>query len=276
MQEAGDLASSNPDHATEDLFESIEKGEFPSWTVYCQVMTPEQAENFQHSVFDLTKVWPQKEYPLRRFGKFTLNKNPDNYFAEIEQAAFSPSHVVPGWEPSADPVLQSRLFSYPDTHRHRLGTNYQQIPANCPLAGVAFNPFQRDGAMQVNGNYGSFPGYQSSFHPINFMNVKPHENHEKWVGSATNFAFRVDDKKDFEQANGLWKVLGRQPGQQDNFVGNVSGHLKGAKKEVREKTYGMFDKVDAELGKRIREETEKGAKADEEGRNQSQVHSAKL
>ncbi|TGZ82257.1 putative catalase [Ascodesmis nigricans] len=252
--EAVSLASSNPDHATEDLFTSIEKGEYPSWTVYAQVMTPEQAENLPFSIFDLTKVWPQKEFPLRRFGKMTLNTNPQNYFAEIEQAAFSPSHVVPGWEPSADPVLQSRLFSYPDTHRHRLGVNYQQIPANCPLR--AFNPFQRDGAMVVNGNYGAEPNYQSSFRPITYKDVRPHERHEKWVGSATNFAFRVDDG-DYVQANALWGVLGRQPGQQDNFVSNVSGHLMGARKEVREKTYGMFDKVNPELGKRIREQTEK-------------------
>jgi catalase len=113
------------------------------------------------NIFDLTKVWPQKEVPLRRFGKFTLNKNPDNYFSEIEQAAFSPSHMVPGVEPSADPVLQSRLFSYPDTHRHRLGVNYQQIPVNRPLH--AFNPYQRDGLMAVNGNYGSNPvGFSAS------------------------------------------------------------------------------------------------------------------
>src|SRR5579863_1105465 len=106
-------------------------------------MTPQQAEAFRYNVLDLTKVWPHAEYPLRPVGKIVLDENPQNYFAEIEQAAFSPSHVVPGIEPSTDPVLQSRLFSYPDTHRHRLGVNYQQIPVNQPLR--AFNPYQRDG-----------------------------------------------------------------------------------------------------------------------------------
>ncbi|GJC95626.1 catalase [Colletotrichum higginsianum] len=144
-EEAGKMASENPDWHTQDLFEAIEKGEHPSWTVYVQTLTPEQAQKFKWNVFDLTKVWPQSEVPLRPFGKLTLNRNPENYFAEIEQAAFSPSHLVPGVEPTADPVLQSRLFSYPDTHRHRLGVNYQQIPVNAPLN--AFNPFQRDGAM---------------------------------------------------------------------------------------------------------------------------------
>ncbi|KAA8893242.1 catalase-like domain-containing protein [Sphaerosporella brunnea] len=252
-EEAAALASSNPDHATEDLFASIQRGEFPSWTVYVQVMTPEQAEKFKHSIFDLTKVWPQKEYPLRRFGKLTLNENPQNYFAEIEQAAFSPSHLVPGVEPSADPVLQSRLFSYPDTHRHRLGVNYHQIPANCPLR--AFNPVQRDGGMRVDGNHGAEPNYQSSFRPVTYANVKNHEGHEKWVGHATNFAFRIKYPDDYEQATALWKVLARYNGQ-DAFVHNVAVHLCAARKEVRERTYDMFAKVDKDLGARIAKSTE--------------------
>jgi catalase len=221
-EEAAALASSNPDHATEDLFTSIERGEFPSWTVYVQVMTPQQAEKFKYSIFDLTKTWPQAEFPLRRFGKLTLNKNPQNYFAEIEQAAFSPSHLVPGVEPSADPVLQSRLFSYPDTHRHRLGVNYQQIPANCPLK--AWNPVHRDGGMRVDGNYGAEPNYQSSFRPVTYRNVKNHDEHEKWVGTATNFAFRIQEPEDYEQAAQLWKVLARYKGQ-DAFVHNVAVHV---------------------------------------------------
>lgn len=152
--EAAKLDGENPDSATQDLFESIEKGEFPSWTVHVQVMTHEQATKWKHSVFDLTKVrislsvllnpffpvnanawllpgqvWPHSEFPLRKVGKFTLNKNVENWFAEIEQVAFSPSHLVPGIEPSNDPVLQSRLFSYPDTHRHRLGPSAFYSPA---------------------------------------------------------------------------------------------------------------------------------------------------
>jgi catalase len=270
--EAVALSASNPDHATEDLFNAIERKEYPSWTVYVQVMTPEQAENFKYSIFDLTKTWPQKEYPLRRFGKLTLKENPKNYFAEIEQAAFSPSHLVPGIEPSADPVMQSRLFSYPDTHRHRLGTNYQQIPANRPLN--EFNPFQRDGAMRVDGNLGSNPNYQSSFHLITYKPIVSHEAHEKWVGTATNFQFKLFDE-DYEQATALWHVLGRYPGQQDNFVGNVSGHLKNARKEVRNKTYEMFGKVDKKLGERICKATEENFAKGEDGRRKMN-HASKL
>jgi catalase len=166
--------------------------------------------------------------------------------------------MVPGVEPSADPVLQARLFSYPDTHRHRLGVNYQQIPVNAPLR--AFNPFQRDGAMAVNGNYGANPNYPSSYRQLTYKPVKASNSHEKWAGAAVSFLFEVTDE-DYVQAKGLWDVLGRQPGQQDNFIGNVAGHLAAAKEDTRKRTYEMFSKVDKELGRRIAEETEKGAPA---------------
>ena len=182
----------------------------------------------------------------------------ENYFAEIEQVAFSPSHTVPGVEPSADPVLQSRLFSYPDTHRHRLGVNYQQIQVNAPLH--AFNPFQRDGLMAVNGNYGANPNYPSTFRNMAYKPVKPSQEHEKWAGAAVAMRQEVTDE-DFVQPNGLWNVLGKEPGQQDNFVGNVAGHLCAAREEVRKRTYDMFSKVDKTLGARIEKETEAQAPA---------------
>jgi catalase len=200
--------------------------------------------------------------------QLTLFSQPDNYFAEIEQAAFSPSHMVPGVEPSADPVLQSRLFSYPDTHRHRLGVNYQQIPANCPLR--AFNPFQRDGSMQTNGNYGANPNYPSTFRPVTYKPVLPSQQHEKWSGAAVNYSHEVVDD-DFVQPNGLWQVLGRTPGQQDNFVYNVSVHLKNANPEVQKRTFGMFSKVNPELGKRIEEATTKAVQADKQANGSAQA-----
>ncbi|ANB14979.1 catalase A [Sugiyamaella lignohabitans] len=252
-EEAGNLTAENPDHAQEDLFEAIAKGDFPSWTVYVQTMTPEQAEKAPFNVFDLTKVWPHKDYPLRRFGKLTLDKNPENYFAEVEQAAFSPAHTVPGFEPSADPVLQSRLFSYSDTHRHRLGVNYQQIPVNCPLK--VHNPFQRDGAGVVNGNYGALPNYPTDYSPTTYRtDVQLSERHEKWVGTATNFHWDVTGPEDYVQAGKLWEVFGKS-GQQDAFVHNVSVHLQNAKPEVQDRTFDMFTKVSPDLGSRLREAT---------------------
>jgi len=161
--------------------------------------------------------------------------------------------MVPGVEPSADPVLQSRLFSYPDTHRHRLGVNYQQIPVNAPLR--AFNPYQRDGLMAVNGNYGANPNYPSTYRNLSYKPVKPSQEHEKWAGAAVAQQIPVTDE-DFVQPGRLWEVLGRTPGQQDNFVKNVSGHLCAAKEPTRKRTYTMFKRINAELGARIEKETE--------------------
>ena len=224
-----------------------------------QVLSPEQAEKFRWNIFDLTKVWPQKDVPLRPFGRFTLNRNPTNYFAEIEQVAFSPSHLVPGVEPSADPVLQSRLFSYPDTHRHRLGVNYQQIPVNRPLH--AYTPYQRDGLMAVDGNLGPEPNYPSTFRPVAFKPVgAPSTEHEEWTGAAVSRQIPLTDE-DFVQPAKLWEVLGRTEGQQDNFISNVAGHLSGARENVRKRTYEMFRRIDKDLGARIEKETEKLAPA---------------
>jgi len=174
--------------------------------------------------------------------------------------AVSPAHLVPGIEPSADPMLQARLFSYSDSQRHRLGTNYQQIPVNTPLH--VYSPFQRDGPFTVHSNYGSDPNYPSPLRPLTYKPVDEHPAHERWVGSAVNALQPVVDD-DFVQATGLWEVLGRTEGQQENFVYNVSSHLFAAKKEVRERTYKMFAKVDENLGASIEEASERAAKVAE-------------
>lgn len=192
-EQAGQLAGANPDHGIQALFEDIEAGKFPSWTVYVQTMTPQQAESFRYNILDLTKVWPHKDFPLRPVGKLVLNENPQNYFAEIEQAAFSPSHLVPGIEPSADPVLQSRLFSYPDTHRHRLGANYQQLPVNAPIVPVA--NFQRDGpALYVS--QGPRPNYQSSISPLTYKKkAYAGVKHEQFLGHAQADLSEITERK---------------------------------------------------------------------------------
>lgn len=252
-EQATKLAGENPDFAQEDLFANIARGNHPSWTCYVQTMTPQQAQEAPFSVFDLTKVWPHKDYPLRRFGKLVLNENPKNYFAEVEQAAFSPSHTVPGIEASADPVLQSRLFSYPDTQRHRLGTNYQQIPVNCPLH--AFNPYQRDGSMCVDGNSGAFPNYPSSFAAVSYQQVPGQSKHEQWVGTATDFHWAASKEQgDFVQAAALWQVF-KKTGQDKNFVSNVAGHVQNAKPIVQDSVFEMFTTVSPDLGQRIKEAT---------------------
>jgi len=158
-QQADALKSKDLDYATRDLFDNIAKGNFPSWTWYVQLIPEKAGEAYKYDIFDVTKVVPHADYPLIPVGKLVLNKNPENYFAETEQSAFAPTHLVPGIEPSVDKMLQGRLFSYPDTHRHRLGANYDQIPINCPYrARVAH--YQRDGPATVNGNFGSAPVYE--------------------------------------------------------------------------------------------------------------------
>jgi len=156
-EEAADIIAKDRESAQRDLFDAIEKGNFPKWTMYIQVMTIEQAKNHRDNPFDITKVWSQKEYPLIEVGELELNRNPENYFADVEQAAFNPGSLVPGIGVSPDKLLQGRLFSYGDAHRYRLGVNHHQIPVN--QSRVPVHGYHRDGALRVDGNYGATKGY---------------------------------------------------------------------------------------------------------------------
>jgi len=248
--QAGKLAGENPEYGIQTLFEAIEKKEYPSWTVYVQTMTPAQAEKFRYNIFDLTKVWPHSEFPLRPVGKIVLNENVQNYFAEIEQIAFSPSHLVHGIEPSNDPVLQSRLFSYPDTHRHRLGPNYQQLPTNAPLVPVA--NFQRDGSGAFY-NQSFRPAYQSTILPLSYKK-KPYETkytaHEEWVG-AVNLDLSEVTELDFEQPRVLYQKVMNDT-DRAHLISNLAGHLGGAKsKEIKERQLSVFAAVDQSFADRL-------------------------
>ncbi|BCR85433.1 uncharacterized protein ACHE_20891A [Aspergillus chevalieri] len=269
-EEAKKMAGENPDFLLQDLFDAIESGNYPVWNVYVQVMDPKDAENYKWNIFDMTKVWPHQDYPLRQIGRLTMNRNPQNYFTDIEQAAFSPSNMVPGFAPSADPMLQARMFAYPDAARYRLGTNYQMLPTNAPHAPV-YCPFQRDGFMNFSSNYGDDPNYVgSSLRPTKFATssatqTKPVAStiteHEKWVGEVCSFTSTIDDA-DFEQAAGLWKVLGRDPGHQDRFIKNAASTVEGVgSKELRSKVYALFGRVDPKLGARLEAVTEANIKS---------------
>ncbi|KAH9815187.1 catalase-like domain-containing protein [Melampsora americana] len=196
----------NPDYATEDLFNRIESNQFPSWTLYAQILTPHQAENFKYNVLDLTKDWPFDLVKKHEIGRFELNQNPQNFFAEIEQLAFSPSNLVDGWEPSTDPVLQARLFSYPDAQRHRLGVNFQQIPVNCPINPIV--NFQRDGLSVLLGNQGSRMNYFSSFESKIKIepNVYDESNHTIWTAKAIRSLSEFTEI-DFDQPRSYWNSL---------------------------------------------------------------------
>jgi len=157
--EAARIAGENPDYHHLDLLRAIERGEHPSWTLKVQIMPVADAPRYRFNPFDLTKVWPHADYPLMEVGRMVLDRNPDNYFADVEQAAFNPAHFVPGIGPSPDKMLQGRLFSYGDTHRYRLGINHTRLPVNQPHASEARN-YGRDGAMRFDGNNGRAKNYE--------------------------------------------------------------------------------------------------------------------
>ena len=167
-EEAEHIKGTDPDHATRDLHNAIKKGEFPSWTLQVQIMPAKEAENYRFNVFDVTKVWPHGDYPPIEVGKMVLNRNPANYFAEVEQAAFSPGNFVTGIGASPDKMLQGRLFAYHDAHRYRLGPNYLLLPVNQPK-GVKVKNYQRDGYMRFDGNEGDAPNY----YPNSFGGPEP-------------------------------------------------------------------------------------------------------
>lgn len=250
-EQAGELAGADPDFATRDLFEAIEKGDFPVWECYIQTMSLEESKKLPFSVFDLTKVWPHKQFPLRHFGRLVLNENPQNYFAEVEQVAFSPSNTVPGMEASNDPVLQSRLFSYPDTQRHRLGANFAQIPVNCPFKSGSFAPQIRDGPMCVNGNLGPTPNYANAYNcPVQYnAKAKPSGDKpdEEYSGEVVPFHWTVTDY-DYVQPGKLWDVLGREPGEQEALIHNVATNAINANDEIQERVCEYFGKANPEIG----------------------------
>ena len=254
-----DSASKSPDYSQKDLYGAIEKGDFPSWTMSVQIMTPKEAEDAWEkdkiNVFDLTHVWPQGKYPLREVGKLTLNENAVNYFAEIEQSTFNPSHLVPGIEPSADPVLQSRLFSYPDTHRHRVGANYQQLPVNAPRTKYRMANFQRDGAMAFY-NQGSRPNYLSSIQPIQFRErtVDLDKAHGHFIGNAVTFLSEIRPE-DFVAPRALWEKV-FDDGAKKRFIENVSGHMANCtEKEIIKRQIGIFREVSDDLASRLEKAT---------------------
>eukprot|EP01097_Dermamoeba_algensis_P008352 TRINITY_DN553_c0_g1_i1.p1 TRINITY_DN553_c0_g1~~TRINITY_DN553_c0_g1_i1.p1 ORF type:complete len:500 (-),score=117.33 TRINITY_DN553_c0_g1_i1:134-1633(-) len=256
-EKAGQLAGEDPDYATRDLFDAIARGDYPSWTLKIQVMTFEQAEKFRWNPFDLTKVWPHSEFPLIPVGKLVLNKNPENYFAQVEQIAFSPAHLVPGVEPSPDKMLQGRLFSYTDTHRHRLGPNYQQIPVNCPYASRISN-YQVDGSMAVNGNHGSAPNY----FPNSFSGPQPVTSNAWHTVSLSGDVARFNsgDEDNFTQVGNFWrKVL--KPDERERLARNIAGHLKDAAEFIQNRAVENFSKADPEYGRKIAEELKKYKKA---------------
>jgi catalase len=239
----------DPDYSQRDLVEAIGKGDFPKWTLKIQVMTDEQAKKFKWNPFDVTKIWPHKEFPLIEAGVMELNKIPENYFAEVEQAAFAPAHTVNGIGLSPDKMLQGRIFAYPDAHRYRLGANYLQIPVNRPI--VPVHNHERDGFMSVDGNGGPAENY----YPNSFDTIEADKNYkEAAMALESNMADYYDRNKDdndyYTQPGALFrKVMTDQERQNtvNNFVGALKGVKGPKKKEIIMRQLGHFHKADKEL-----------------------------
>lgn len=243
-KQATEIGGANQEWATKDLFDAIERKEYPSWTVKMAIKTAEQAKKYRYSVNDLTKDWPDAEY--QEVGKMTLHQNPNNYFDQIEQAHFSPSNMVPGWAPSEDPVLQARLFSYNDAGRYRLGANYIKLPINCPLSLVG--NYDRAGQAAVWGEYGAMANYPASAGtyapasqadvPAPIVHLASNATIENYVGPA--------EEIDFEQPRDFFKKLAAQ--DQRNLIDNFAGALvKVTQPGVVQHTLDVFRKIDPKL-----------------------------
>jgi catalase len=276
-EEAEELAGSDAEYHRRDLFDAIERGDHPRWTLSVQVMPYEEAKTYRFNPFDLTKVWSKKDYPLIKVGKMTLNRNPENFFAQIEQAAFAPSNTVPGIGVSPDKMLLGRVFAYADAQRARIGTNYQQLPVNKPIVPVKSYTF--DGNMTFEHS-GDAPVYA----PNSFGRPWSDETgpvHDGWEADGelvrSAYALHAEDD-DFGQAHTLVNEVYDEAGR-ERFVQNVAGHILGGVKEhTLPRVFEYWKNVDAEIGKRIEEAVYAGQGRDvaphAEGTDPSEVNPA--
>lgn len=245
---AAKLAGDNPDYATEDLFYAIEQGDFPRWRLCIQVMSQEQATTFKYNPFDITKVWPQGDFPLIEVGIMELNRNPQNYFAEVEQAAFSPAHVVPGIGHSPDKMLQARIMSYGDAHRYRLGANHQHLPVNASQAPV--HNYQRDGFMAFNGNAGAAPNYG----PNSFNGPVQDSSYAEpamWVEGDVARHNHRDGNDDYTQPGNLFRLM--DEGARQRLIENIVGSMQGIDREIQLRQIQHFLKADPAYGMGVAE-----------------------
>ncbi|MFJ9581261.1 catalase [Streptomyces sp. NPDC101191] len=251
-EQAAELVGKDANSHQTDLLQSIERGVNPSWTLYVQVMPAAEAVDYRFNPFDLTKVWPHGDYPLQRVGRLVLDRNPENVFAEVEQAAFSPNNFVPGIGPSPDKMLQGRLFAYADAHRYRLGVNHTQLPVNAPKATTADN-YGRDGLMATrNGsrhdkNYepNSYSGPRQTDAPL----AAPLAVHG-WTGAHAAPEHAKDD--DFFQAGELYRLMSED--EKARLIANIAGGLSQVSREdIIEKNIAHFAAADAEYGRRVEE-----------------------
>lgn len=241
--EAQQLIGRDRDSHQRDLFYSIENGDFPRWKLAIQVMSEAEAQQCPFNPFDLTKVWPHKDYPLQDVGVLELNRNPENYFAEVEQAAFSPANVVPGIGFSPDKMLQSRLFSYGDAQRYRLGVNHHHIPVNAPKC--PFHSYHRDGAMRTDGNLGATIGYEPNSHGQWQQQPEFAEPHLAINGDAGHWDHR-EDTDYFSQPGDLFRLMTAE--QQQVLFDNTARAISAASETVQQRHIQNCNQADPAYG----------------------------
>ena len=252
--EATDLIGRDRESAQRDLFDSIENKDFPRWKLRVQIMPEKEAGSYHLNPFDLTKVWPHKDYPLIDVGILELNRNPENYFADVEQAAFSPANVVPGISFSPDKMLQGRLFSYGDAQRYRLGVNHHQIPVNAPKC--PFNSYHRDGAMRVDGNKGATIGDEPNSKGEWQQQPDFSEPPLAIEGAADHWDHRADNDY-YTQPGNLFRLMA--PEKQKLLFENTARSVGGASKEIQQRHIANCTKADPAYGAGVAAALKRGA-----------------
>ncbi|SMF10153.1 catalase [Tistlia consotensis] len=256
-EEASAVVGRTRESTQEDLFQAIEQGDYPKWRLCIQVMPEADAEKTPYNPFDLTKVWPHGDYPLIEVGIVELNRNADNYFAEIEQAAFSPSNVVPGIGFSPDKMLQARIFSYADAHRYRLGTHYEALPVNRPKCPV--HHYHKDGAMRFFAN---MPNPDAYYEPNSFDGPAQDPAFREPPLKISGDADRYDHRRgndDFSQPRALFRLF--DAAQRQRLFGNVAGAMAGVPAEIVERQCRLFDQVHPDYGRGVRQALAAAARA---------------
>lgn len=245
-QEAEKIVAVDRESSQRDLFTAIERGDYPRWTMYVQIMTPEQAKTHRDNPFDITKVWCHKDYPLIEVGVLELNRNPENYFSDVEQAAFNPASVVPGIGHSPDKLLQGRLFSYGDAQRYRLGVNHRQIPVNKPK--IPVHDYHRDGRMRVDGNFGDTISYKPNSYG-EWMQQPEYRQPPLPLAGAMDRYSQYPNSDDYYQPGNLYRLMTEDKRQL--LIENTARSIESVTKNIKYRHASQCYLADKEYGERI-------------------------
>ncbi len=245
-EEGAKIAGEDPDYHRRDLEDAIKRGEYPQWKAYVQIMPEQDAETYSIHPFDLTKVWPHGDYPLIEVGVLELNRNPENYFAEVEQAAFEPSNLPPGMGASPDKMLQARLLSYPDAHRYRIGINYTSLPVNKPKCPM--HTYHRDGQTRFDGNAGGAVNYEPNSFGGPTEDPSAKEPPLRISGDADHYDHR-DGNEDYSQAGALYRLMSAD--QKAQLIGNLVNAMKDVPREIQVRQAIHFYRADPDYGQGV-------------------------